>query len=44
MVGNAALGSIPGWLVILVVALLYAGIAAILLSHRHRADDDEVHV
>jgi uncharacterized membrane protein len=44
MVGNAALGSIPGWLVILVVAVLYGGIAAILLSHRHRADDDEVHV
>jgi uncharacterized membrane protein len=44
IVGNAALGPLPGWLVIALVVLLYWGIAYAFFSHRHRSDDDEVHV
>lgn len=44
IVDNAALGPMPGWAVIVLVLALYGGIAAIFFSHRHRADDDEVHV
>lgn len=41
---NAALGPLPGWLVILVVLGFYAALVAAILRHKHRADDDEVHV
>jgi uncharacterized membrane protein len=44
IVGNAALGALPGWVVVLVVVALYAAIAVAVLSARHRADEDEVHV
>lgn len=44
IVANAALGPIPGWAVIAVVALLYAAMVAGLLSQRRRANEDEVRV
>ena len=44
IVGNAALGPIPGWAVIVVVAIFYAALLWVVLSRRHRAGEDEVHV
>ena len=44
IVANAALGPIPGWAVIAVVALLYAAMVAGLVSQRRRPNEDEVRV
>ena len=44
VVGNAALGPIPGWAVIAAVAIFYAVLIWAAISRRHRADEDEVHV
>jgi len=44
VVGNAALGPIPGWAVIAAVAIFYAVLLWAAISRRHRADEDEVHV
>ena len=44
IVGNAALGPIPGWAVIVAVAIFYAALLWVVLSRRHRAGEDEVHV
>ena len=44
VVANAGLGPLPGWLVILAVAVLCVALAAFYLKKRSRADEDEVHV
>ena len=44
IVENAALGLVPGWVVMALVLVLYAAVAAVFFGRRHRADDDEVHV
>jgi uncharacterized membrane protein len=44
VLGNAALGPLPGWLVILVVFACYVGIAFLFFVRRSRGDEDEVHV
>jgi uncharacterized membrane protein len=44
IIDNAALGPLPGWLVLLVVLAFYAALIAAILRRRRRADDDEVHV
>jgi uncharacterized membrane protein len=41
---NAALGPLPGWIVIPVVAVLYAVLLVATLRGHRRADDDEVRV
>lgn len=41
---NAALGPIPGWAVLVAVLAFYVAIAVMFFTHRHRADEDEVHV
>ena len=41
---NAALGPLPGWLVILVIAAFYAGLLFVYFQKRSRGDEDEVHV
>ena len=44
VVDNAALGPLPGWIVILLVLAFYVLIVATCLSRHKRADDDEVRV
>jgi uncharacterized membrane protein len=44
IIDNAALGPLPGWLVILAVLAFYGALVAAILRRKHRADDDEVHV
>jgi uncharacterized membrane protein len=45
IVANAALGPLPGWLVMVLVVALYGGLAVLAFrGGRRRADDDEVHV
>jgi uncharacterized membrane protein len=44
VVANAALGPIPGWLVIVLVLAFYAAIGWTVSRRRKRADEDEVHV
>lgn len=44
ILANAALGPIPGWLVVVVVAMGFAGIAIAYVQNRTRGDEDEVHV
>lgn len=45
IVANAALGPLPGWLVIAVVVLFYLAIGYVFFFvHRSRGDEDEVHV
>jgi uncharacterized membrane protein len=41
---NAALGPLPGWFVIALIATLHVALAVIALRGRRRADDDEVRV
>lgn len=41
---NAALGPLPGWIVILLVIAFCAGLVVVALRGRRRADDDEVRV
>ena len=42
--GNAALGPLPGWIVILLIAALHVALAIVALRGHRRADDDEVRV
>jgi len=44
IIANAALGPIPGWAVIAVVALVYIAMVVGLLSQRRRPNEDEVRV
>ena len=44
VVANAALGPIPGWLVLVLVLAFYAAIGWTVSRRRKRADEDEVHV
>jgi hypothetical protein len=44
IIDNAALGPVPGWAVIVLVAALYALFVFACVHRRKRADDDEVHV
>jgi uncharacterized membrane protein len=44
IVGNAALGPVPGWLVIGAMAAFFIALCIVALRTRTRADDDEVHV
>jgi len=44
ILGNAALGPVPGWLVLGLVLVCYAGIAFLFFVRRSRGDEDEVHV
>jgi uncharacterized membrane protein len=45
IIDGAALGPLPGWVVVLVVLLFYGGMAYALLARRpKRGDEDEVHV
>lgn len=44
VVGNAALGPLPGWLVLAVVVAVNLALAVLAFGRRRRADDDEVHV
>jgi uncharacterized membrane protein len=44
IVANAALGPIPGWLVVVFVALGCLAIAVAYFQNRSRGDEDEVHV
>ena len=41
---NAALGPLPGWIVILLIAALHIALAIVALRGHRRADDDEVRV
>ena len=41
---NAALGALPGWLVILLMGAFYALLLFAFVRGRRRSDDDEVHV
>jgi uncharacterized membrane protein len=42
--GNAALGPLPGWIVILLIAALHIALVVIATRGHRRADDDEVRV
>jgi len=44
IIDNAALGPLPGWIVVPIVLVFYAVIVAACLSRHKRADDDEVRV
>lgn len=44
IVDNAALGPLPGWIVIAIVAALFVALAVVSLRGKKRGDDDEVHV
>src|SRR5699024_8866260 len=44
IVSNAALGPLPGWLVIAAVAIFHIALVVAYLRSRRRADEDEVHV
>jgi len=44
IIDNAALGPVPGWVVIVLVAAFYALLVFACINRRKRADDDEVHV
>jgi uncharacterized membrane protein len=44
IVANAALGPLPGWLVMGAVAVFCIGLGVIYFQHHARADEDEVHV
>jgi uncharacterized membrane protein len=44
IMSNAALGPLPGWIVILVIAALHGVLLIAALRGRRRADDDEVRV
>lgn len=44
IIDNAALGPLPGWIVIAAVAAAVAGLLIAVLSQKRRAEDDEVHV
>lgn len=44
ILNNAALGPLPGWLVIVAAATFCAALGYIYFSHRSRSDEDEVHV
>jgi uncharacterized membrane protein len=41
---NAALGALPGWLVILLVVAFHVLLLFAFVRGRRRSDDDEVHV
>jgi len=43
-IGNAALGPLPGWVVIPMVLIFYALLALATRRGRRKVDDDEVHV
>lgn len=44
VIDNAALGFLPGWLVIGLAAIFYIVLIATVVLHHRRADDDEVRV
>lgn len=44
IIANAALGPLPGWLVIAAVAIFCAGVAYAYVQHHARGDGDEVHM
>jgi len=44
IVDSAALGPLPGWATIAVVALFYGWLAYMVSRERSRPGDDEVHV
>jgi uncharacterized membrane protein len=44
VVDNAALGPLPGWIVIVLIAALHIALLVVALRGHRRADDDEVRV
>jgi uncharacterized membrane protein len=41
---NAALGPLPGWIVMVLIAVLYMVLVVVAVRGHRRADDDEVRV